>query len=79
MALNVTALVLFLINAIIHMQYWDFNPSPHSGIGGVLALVGVACTIAAGYFGWTMVQDDHVGVALSPEQERLEVGPASST
>jgi uncharacterized membrane protein len=72
MALNVTALILFLINAVIHVQYWNFTPTPHSAIGGLLALVGVACTIAAGYFGWTMVQDDHVGVNLTPEQERLE-------
>jgi hypothetical protein len=31
-------------------------------------------TVAAGYFGWTMIQNDHVGVALTPEQERLEQG-----
>lgn len=70
MALNVVALVLFLINAIIHVQYWTPTDRPHSGLGAGLALVGVACTVAAGYFGWTMVQDDHVGVNLSPEATR---------
>lgn len=69
MALNVTALILFLINAIIHVQYWTESDSPHSALGGGLALVGVLCTIAAGYFGWTMVQDDHVGVNLTLEQQ----------
>jgi hypothetical protein len=37
----------------------------------VLALVGVGCTVAAGFFGWTMIQTDHVGVDLTPEQQRL--------
>jgi uncharacterized membrane protein len=78
MALNVTALVLFLINAVTHVGYWDGTDRPHSGLGVVLAALGVACTIAAGYYGWTMVQNDHVGVQLSPEQERLETKRAGA-
>jgi uncharacterized membrane protein len=70
MLLNVTALVLFIINALIHTGSWK-NPSGEvSGI--ILALLGVLCTVGAGYFGWTMIQTDHVGVKLTPEQERLE-------
>jgi hypothetical protein len=30
--------------------------------------------VGAGFFGWTMIQNDHVGVELTPEQERLEQG-----
>lgn len=71
MLLNVTALVLFLINAIVHAGQWS-SSQRDTGWGIVLALVGVLCTVGAGFFGWTMIQDDHVGVALSPEQERLE-------
>jgi uncharacterized membrane protein len=72
MLLNVTALVLFIINAIIHTGSWN-NPSGEAS-GIILALLGVLCTVGAGYFGWTMIQTDHVGVELSPEQERLDQG-----
>jgi uncharacterized membrane protein len=70
MLLNVTALVLFVINAIIHTGSWT-NPSGEAS-GIILALLGVLCTVGAGYFGWTMIQTDHVGVELSAEQERLD-------
>lgn len=72
MLLNVTALVLFIINAIIHTGNWDKPSGAGSGI--ILSLLGVLCTVGAGYFGWTMIQDDHVGVVMTPEQERLEEG-----
>lgn len=78
MALNVAALIFFLANAIVHHDKWGvYNDSPHSGVGIVLAALGVACTIAAGFFGWMLIQDDHVGVNLSPEQERLEPKPTA--
>lgn len=72
MLLNVTALVLFIINALIHTGNWDKPSGSASGI--ILALLGVLCTVGAGYFGWTMIQTDHVGVQLTPEQERMESG-----
>jgi len=74
MLLNVGALVIFIINAIIHTGNWT-HPSG-TGSGLFLALVGVLLTVGAGFFGWTMIQNDHVGVELSPEQERLEGGAA---
>jgi uncharacterized membrane protein len=70
MLLNVTALVLFIINAVIHTGNWTSPSGEGSGI--ILALLGVACTVGAGYFGWTMIQTDHVGVQLTPEQEQLD-------
>jgi uncharacterized membrane protein len=72
MLLNVSALVIFIINAIIHTGDWTNPSGTASGI--ILALIGVLLTVGAGYFGWTMIQTDHVGVAMSPEQERLERG-----
>ncbi len=72
MLLNVSALVIFIINALIHTGNWT-HPSG-TGSGLILALIGVLLTVGAGFFGWTMIQNDHVGVALSPEQERLEQG-----
>jgi uncharacterized membrane protein len=64
MALNVVALVLFLINLIVHLGAWNHTIHPHTAVGAVLALLGLLCTLGAGFFGWTMVQDDHVGVRL---------------
>jgi hypothetical protein len=32
----------------------------------------VLLTVGAGYYGWTMIQNDHVGVQLSAEQEGFE-------
>ena len=71
MALNVTALLAFLINAVIATNRWD-EVLPPGGTGIVLSAIGVLLTLPAGFLGWSLVQDHHVGVQLSPEQERLE-------
>lgn len=71
MLLNVGALVLFIVNAVLHVGQWS-STHPEKVWGLVLSALGVACTIGAGFFGWMMVQDDHVGVDLAPEQARLE-------
>lgn len=71
MLLNVAALVLFAINFFVHLgQHSDAHPDKAVGI--ILAVLGVLCTVGAGFFGWTMIQNDHVGVELTPDQERLE-------
>lgn len=70
-ALNVTALGLF--GAVIGVYVTDWNgPAVGVTLGIVLSAIGVAATIAAGFLGWTLVQDYHVGVQLAPEQERAE-------
>lgn len=71
MILNVIALVLFIINAVAHASQWT-AAHPDKVWGLVLAVVGVLCTIGAGFFGWTMIQDDHVGIAFSPEQAQRD-------
>ena len=47
-------------------------PEPRMGLSVVLPALGVLLTLAAGYLGWKIVQKHHVGVDLTPEQERLE-------
>lgn len=69
--LNVMALVFFLINAIVYTAHWD-ELLPPAGTGIVLSAIGVLFTLPAGFLGWSLVQDHHVGVRLTPEQERLE-------
>jgi uncharacterized membrane protein len=69
--LNVTALGLFLAAVAIYGGHWN-GPATSATVGVVLAALGVAATAAAGFFGWSLVQDYHVGVRLAPEQELAE-------
>ena len=71
MLANVTALVVFTINAFLHWGQRN-APDPRAELASVLAAIGVFLTLVAGYLGWKMVQTHHVGIDLTPEQERLE-------
>lgn len=68
--LNVAALALFVISVII------LGNGYYGGTLGwvaplVLSWCGVAVTVAAGWFGWTLVQTHHVGV--KPTQHAFAV------
>jgi uncharacterized membrane protein len=71
MLLNVTTLVLFIINAVMLSGHWNV---PRTSLTGILFLsfVGVILTVAAGYHGWEMIATHKVGVTLTPDQERIE-------
>ena len=71
MAFNVLALLAFGGNLLLQWPQRLF-PEPRVGLSVVLPALGVLLTLAAGYLGWKMVQKHHVGVDLTPEQERLE-------
>ncbi len=71
MLLNVSALVIFAINLLFNVGQWT-AAHPSSLVADILSLVGVLITVGAGFFGWTMIQNDHVGVDLKPEQLRYE-------
>lgn len=71
MGLNTTVLVLFLINALIATGHHN-DAVPPAATAVVLSAIGVLLMLPAGFLGWSLVQDHHVGVQLSPEQERLE-------
>jgi uncharacterized membrane protein len=73
MALNVSALIAFLINGVMITDRWN-EAFPPAGTGIVLSAIGVLLTLPAGFLGWSMVQDHHVGVNLTNAQERLEPG-----
>ncbi|MDH6141648.1 MULTISPECIES: DUF2231 domain-containing protein [Kitasatospora] len=69
--LNVLALALFGISLGLYANHW--NGPPRSATPGLaLASAGVFCTIGAGYLGWTLVQDYHIGVQLTRDQARDE-------
>lgn len=71
MLLNVTALLVFAINLLFYVGEWN-APNPNPLLAILLSLVGVLITVGAGFFGWTLIQNDHVGVNLTPEQARYE-------
>src|SRR5436190_1245181 len=62
-AFNVVALVLFAVALAMYLPKWNTgSPSATEGIS--LAAVGVFPTIMAGFQGWTLVQDHHIGVKM---------------
>ena len=70
-SLNVVALGLFGASLALYATHWD---GPATGVtpGLALSAAGVACTLGAGFLGWTLVQDYHVGIRLTPLQESDE-------
>lgn len=72
LSLNVAALVVFLISLFSYLGRWSDPEGATATLGIILALIGVGLTVAAGFQGWILIQDHHVGVRLSPEQERME-------
>ena len=72
MLLNVSALVIFAVNAVLHLGFWINPVARDATLAIVLGLVGIVLTLMAGWLGWTLVQHHHVGVELSPEQEQAE-------
>jgi uncharacterized membrane protein len=69
--LNVIALGLFLAAVVSYAADWN-GPPASATLGVVLSAIGLALTAMAGFFGWMLVQDYHVGVRLVPEQELAE-------
>jgi uncharacterized membrane protein len=69
MALNSTSLFLFLITLIFNAGEWNaVMPVMRGAI--ILPLIGFLLTLGAGYYGWTLVQNHHVGVEFTSAEER---------
>ncbi|MCW3127930.1 MAG: hypothetical protein JWO03_3588 [Bacteroidetes bacterium] len=71
MAANVSALVLFTINIFIQYNRMD-DVQPEATASIIICAAGFVLTIVAGFLGWTLVQNHHVGVSLTQAQENLE-------
>ena len=65
--LNVSALTAFGVNAIRESGKWD-DPQPEDG-NPLLPLLGLGITLAAGIYGWTLVQKHRIGV-MDEEQKQ---------
>jgi uncharacterized membrane protein len=80
MLLNVGALVLFGIDAVLQGKRWQEGVVEY-GSAIALAAIGMALTLAAGFLGWKLVQKHHIGIDLTAEQKRIDaanVVPSSS-
>ena len=69
--LNVGALGFFAVALAIYVGHWN-GPATSAAAGVVLAAIGWLLTLAAGWYGWTLVQGWHVGVSLHESQVRSE-------
>jgi uncharacterized membrane protein len=66
MLFNLAALALFAVTLDIYISHWNGPFKLNVWPGIILSALGVLCTITAGLFGWTLVQDHHVGVNIPP-------------
>lgn len=71
-AYNVIALGLFAWAFVAYMSEWNTPTGISANLAIVLSGAGVFSTILAGFQGWKLVQTHHVGVGLTPEQQRIE-------
>jgi uncharacterized membrane protein len=72
MILNLSALALFAVTLWLNSGQWD-SPQPTMRLAVILPLIGFALTLAAGHYGWKLVQTHHVGVDVGPQEERVEI------
>ncbi|MGE0547158.1 MAG: DUF2231 domain-containing protein [Kofleriaceae bacterium] len=71
MLLQVSASIVFLINAVLQWQKWS-SLEPAVGASVILSLLGLVLVAFGAALGWRLVASHHVGVELTPEQELLE-------
>jgi len=71
LSLNLVALTLFTADAWLYDGYWNVPPTSVA-LGIALAAIGLSVTLLAGWLGWTMVQEQHVGVTLVPQPARID-------
>ena len=72
MGLNVAALAAFAVTLGAYVSNWNGPASTSASLGVILSAIGVGVTVAAGFFGWMLVQDHQVGVNLAREQRQVD-------
>ena len=74
--LNVISLALFAIALVVYAPKWNVG-APSASTGIILTAIGVGATILAGFQGWKLVQDHHVGVRMETASSERRLKRAS--
>jgi uncharacterized membrane protein len=71
MLCNVAALGLFGVNIYLQCDHAE-NTAPDATTAIILTTTGFVLTLVAGFLGWSLVQKHHIGVSLTPEQQKID-------
>lgn len=69
---NLLALGFFLTTFLLERGKW-IEVKPHIGPAIILTVMGILCTLYAGFMGWTMVQKHHIGIKPLPPDEKIHL------
>lgn len=78
MVLNTVALIFFAIAAMINYDKW-YDVLPNLDATLLLTGLGVLSTVAAGFYGWTLVQNNHIGVDLMSNEQDMNLNRQRKT
>jgi len=74
MLLQLSSLVLFAISLALEGPKWHLA-APSVGASVIIPALGVLATMLGARLGWRLIAKYHVGIDLTPEQQRLEPLP----
>ena len=72
MTFNLITLALYAVTLFMYIGEWNGAGDVSATPGIILGALGTVSLLVAGFNGWRMVQDHHVGVKLSQEQEQID-------
>jgi uncharacterized membrane protein len=72
--LNVGAVIFFIINNVLYLSKFTSARPGSVTAGIILASVGMLLTIAGGFYGFMLIQTDHIGIEMAAGQERPRAG-----
>ena len=73
MLFNGGAAVLFIINNTLYLDKVSSPHHPGATAGIIFSVLGLLLTVVGAYTGYALMQQDHVGVVPTPEEQRLAV------
>lgn len=71
MALNLVGTIVFAGAALVLWHRWRTQVEPAIALPLLLGLIALGTTVAAGSFGWKLVQTHHVGIDEGPREAAM--------